>query len=749
MFTTSAELQTEPINHYKTVATTTSKSHVHALHDNERKILKAKDYGTLLDQTTTLVKEKTGNQHQRSTRKLQHSLSLSAHCNSNIQDENITRVMEQEDCFVDWEKERRTIADFINEYRDTLPRIVQVEEGFCGINEQCSLDKRQILVFHEALKQRRFIATDVLGRKVSIPSNCQHKVQLIPEDCDCEYYTVGDLKTACPRYFQVLESIPGTTLKAGSLIKTAKEQDSSDCFLNCQNVSLNDSNYGRNEQIPLMLKGRFLPLQDCGEYHLTEVTSMVSEISSLKIRFVGQSDCLTSDKTSTERLDDLDALGVLQIEQEYKEEMIFASTLDRRHMLIFPKALDILITPSKEDSFNESSPYAKSLQTRTSTKRPDLRRFKLLNQENAFFIEMPLMAFDYQKFIRRPTLKPVRPKAVQRSKPKPTPSEELPPPIPPKSPKKKLSPTPFITPKKTWLTKSRSADDAENRARQLELMGPPPLPPRKKELRHSDSDYEIGNQNSDFLSEKIRGSTPGNVEPCSTNDYENTQQLQKESGDADGQDNATNRSNDVALPTLPPRKKCDPKRVTPTPQPRKIQEEAYRVKPLPAPRAKPAALQNETNTSGRSISLPANDFHLNRILEQHKLPVDDDVCLNSTHGERIISSVEVPPLEIPGNHQAQIYSKHNIDCGQIIIPPPLPPKIKTRERSNSSPCVAFKWNITVDIPLDTDENNHKNKFQDDSPPYRKGDEPEEIFLLQLGKRPQTIGGSEVTTCIRS
>lgn len=654
-------------------------------------------------------------------------------------------------CFMDWEKEFQTISDFIEESRDTLPRIVRVEEGFCGVNEQCSLDTTEVLIFHETVKQNRYIASDVLGRKISIASNCQHKVQLIPEDCECEYYTIGDLKAVRPRYFQVLESIPGTNLKAGTLIKTSGEQDSDNCFLNCQNVSVDDSNYGHNVQIPSMLKGRFLPLLDCGDYHLTEVASMVSNVSSLKICFTNQSSCCISDSRSIERLD---MLGVLHIEKEYEEEMVFATTLDNRYILIFPSTLDILITPSKEDLLIKNSPYAKSLQTWTKAKRPDLRRFKLLNQENAFFLEMPLMAFDYKKFIRKPTLKPPRPKAMQRAKPQPSIPEETPPPIPPKSPKKKLSSTPFSSPMKSWLVKSSSADDASSiisRQRKLELLGPPPLPPRKNERSRSDSEMQVdskcSSQNDKPKSNGQVMQSAGCEESCFNNNSEESGiDIEDEDGDKV-----------PPLPNLPPRRKLEKKPVRPTPLPRKMNTGEVRgIKPVPAPRTKAVVSKNsiEPNTLEKNLQ---DNAHVNKTLDRNMETKTKEcentphtrsiVCDSTVNGEILNKSVNASVLGNLANSNWQSKSQGN---DHEPRPPPLPPKINSRQISNSSPTMSFKWNVVVDIPLDTDEKNDNNNNKKVPKPsslfmHEYKDESNDLFLMQLRKRPQTVGGSEISS----
>ena len=202
------------------------------------------------------------------------------------------------------------------------------------------------------------------------------------------------------------------------------------------------------------------------------------------------------------------------------------------------------------------------------------------------------------------------------------------------------------------------------------------------------------------------------------------------------------------LPNFSPRlKKLDQRVIPPTPSPRKIFL-GGRNKPVPAPRPKPAIAENSIKKS--TSDLPEK-IHLNKSSVQHVVTgtkdSDDVTKYQSNDCDDTMNNNKIFHTSDYGHKAEEYFSKDKSKCQpkrnsyeKDTSPPPLPPKIKSSQRSEANHCVPFQWNVVVDIPLDIDNSKNTDNVVNESV-YTKMDESNDLFRLQFGNRPQTIGGS--------
>ncbi|XP_023932915.1 uncharacterized protein LOC106173774 [Lingula anatina] len=78
-----------------------------------------------------------------------------------------------------WSSEQLTMREFIDRYRENLPQIIMVTQGFYGNSEVETFAADQILRIHTISTQRRVIATDSRGRYLSIPCDFPLKFEVL------------------------------------------------------------------------------------------------------------------------------------------------------------------------------------------------------------------------------------------------------------------------------------------------------------------------------------------------------------------------------------------------------------------------------------------------------------------------------------------------------------------------------------------------------------------------------------------
>ena len=227
------------------------------------------------------------------------------------------------------------LIEFFDHYGCTLPRTVKLVDGFCGTDDDDTLEADQIFVFYKVERQNIIIALDEFRQEICIQQNSNTKVHLLPLECH-SYSTVQELITAQSRFVLVLVDIPATGIVSGSKLKVLSDQNSVPNYLKCQVVDHDDP---KDVLLPFNLTGKFLPLLDTKEYYLDEVLAQ-NELP-LNVRFVSQRRG-ASDRFGTHSLS---SLGNIRLMRRAEEEMVFAATFETELLLyLFPKILDISVS---------------------------------------------------------------------------------------------------------------------------------------------------------------------------------------------------------------------------------------------------------------------------------------------------------------------------------------------------------------------------------------------------------------------
>ena len=235
------------------------------------------------------------------------------------------------------------LATFLDHHGCHLPRTVKLEDGFCGTNEEDSLEVDQILVFFKVETQKTIVAVDQLGQTICVQQNSENKVHLLPLECHNEYTTVKDLLTAQTPYILVLEDMLSVGIVSGSKLKLPRNRRGIlNNSLNCEIVDLNTS---REIALPLHLTGRFLPLIDVKDFYLDEV--LAENRLPVNIRFIQSQSSRTNDPFAQS----LTKLGSIRLTRKTDVEIVFAASFDNELTLyLFPKTLDINVSYGSKHS---------------------------------------------------------------------------------------------------------------------------------------------------------------------------------------------------------------------------------------------------------------------------------------------------------------------------------------------------------------------------------------------------------------
>ena len=168
-----------------------------------------------------------------------------------------------------WSETSYTLRTFLENFG--LPNLVRIQEGHYGINEACTFDDDQVIMFHALRYRKNLIGEDSAGRPIAIPLECENKFLVCPLLTYCRYDTiyVSQMSYVYPeiKYFRVLENIwnevtkylkPETILE----IESINPETSAVKFVNIDQ--------------PLLSNCRvvFEPLLDFREYTLKDVVSV-------------------------------------------------------------------------------------------------------------------------------------------------------------------------------------------------------------------------------------------------------------------------------------------------------------------------------------------------------------------------------------------------------------------------------------------------------------------------------------------
>ena len=309
-----------------------------------------------------------------------------------------------------------TLKTFVDDERTTLPRIVQVVDGFCGESEEETIENGQILILHEVQQEQFVVMNSSNGVEFCIPRTCPIKVELVPLDrLNDEYITVEELFMAQPVFFRVLDDISSYGLEAGSVMKICQRQTGV-YYLECQVV-------GDEEviKLPLTQRGRFQPLHDDREYFLEEVLAQYPPPSQIGVRFLNTVDRLLSE-TFRDSQEDTALLpcGVgLRLEREFQDDTVIATAVGEGEgegegeggdVMLFPKTLDLSIVPAVDCSENnEVGKLSTTCQLSTTTSFC-LKRVRRLSATRAHSIICPVRRFSLECLTPPPLNKPCKPR---------------------------------------------------------------------------------------------------------------------------------------------------------------------------------------------------------------------------------------------------------------------------------------------------------------------------------------------------
>ena len=285
------------------------------------------------------------------------------------------------------------LGTFLDHYKCTLPRTVKTVDGFCGTNDDDTLEADQIFVFYKVERQKVIMALDEFCQEICVQQNSNLKVNLLPLECHI-YSTVQELLTAQSPCILVLEDILSVKIVSGSKLRLLRDQRSVQNYLKCQVVDQVDHR-SRVVLLPLRLTGKFLPVLDFEDYFLDEVLSQNQ--LPISVRFTSQStrasaNCITAQS--------LMKLGNIRLTHKTEVEMAFAASFDKELSLyMFPKTLDITVSNEFKMSA-ETSMIIKVCRKAVES----LKRLDHVVKGSFYFTASPVRRFSLQSLQKTPPM---------------------------------------------------------------------------------------------------------------------------------------------------------------------------------------------------------------------------------------------------------------------------------------------------------------------------------------------------------
>lgn len=279
------------------------------------------------------------------------------------------------------------LAAFIDRYGNALPKTVRVVDGFCGANDDDTLDPDQVLLFHRLETEKAILGLDEYRQEICIQENSNTKVYLLPLECST-FETVQELTNVQWSFILVLEDILTTGIVSGSKLKLLRDEQSSPHCLKCQIVFSQDE--FRDVLLPLHVKGKFLPLLDPSEYYLHEILAynhlpvnvrFISDSSKPNTRFASQS---------------LAHLGHVLLTHKTEATMVFAASFNHDLSLyVFPRTLDITVSLRSDDS-TEASDKVKECKRLLQENDCQVKQLDNAVKESFYFTANPVRRFRVQ-----------------------------------------------------------------------------------------------------------------------------------------------------------------------------------------------------------------------------------------------------------------------------------------------------------------------------------------------------------------
>jgi len=298
---------------------------------------------------------------------------------------------------IEWTENNYSLSFFLDQHGSTLPHVVKVIEGFCGVAASCTIDSGQILILHSLHKETKILGKDAKDHDLFIPTNIQVKVEMVPKNSFEEYPSIQDLLRTFPNYFRVLEDIPSLDVTSGSIFQISRQNTFATDCIECPRVGSED-----NEDLvkfPLNLRGKFQPLQDSREFFLDEV--LCDDNTNLTVHFVKSGVCGNNQVA-------LDELGNIRLIGECETESVFATIMNAngKTLAVFPKNLNITIQPAELGS----EYYCKLRDHIITNQVKTIRRIQRLNKLVLYQARNPVRQFPVLEI-----LPPVLPKSRTQS----------------------------------------------------------------------------------------------------------------------------------------------------------------------------------------------------------------------------------------------------------------------------------------------------------------------------------------------
>ena len=80
--------------------------------------------------------------------------------------------------FLTWSETSYTLRTFLENF--DLPNLVRISEGHYGINEACTFEDDQVIMFHGLRYRKNLIGEDSAGRPIAIPLEGENKFLVCP-----------------------------------------------------------------------------------------------------------------------------------------------------------------------------------------------------------------------------------------------------------------------------------------------------------------------------------------------------------------------------------------------------------------------------------------------------------------------------------------------------------------------------------------------------------------------------------------
>ena len=279
------------------------------------------------------------------------------------------------------------LAAFIDRYGNALPKTVKIVDGFCGANDDDTLDPDQILLFHRLETEKAILGLDDYRQEICIQETSNTKVYLLPLECSI-FETVQELTKVQSPFILVLEDILTTGIVSGSKLKLLRDEQSGPNYLKCQIVVSQDE--FRDVLLPLHVKGKFQPLLDPSEYYLHEILAynhlpvnvrFISDSSKPNARFASQS---------------LAHLGHVLLTHKTEVTMVFAVSFNQDLSLyVFPTTLDITVSLRSDDS-TEARDSVKECKRLLQENDCQMKQLDTAMKEYFYFTANPVRRFRVQ-----------------------------------------------------------------------------------------------------------------------------------------------------------------------------------------------------------------------------------------------------------------------------------------------------------------------------------------------------------------